>query len=218
METGLNITDLHESATHDDYSEPVPVRREPADEMESEQHRQLRPTVPVLLDGKPVEDLASINDYPKPLYMTPSAHQSGLVLSCFTERNPMYEEAQSASKNEEFHWLLEAERAGSCPHDPIELPTILMFLDLPDLAGEHLAIRSERMISDLSTVSRRGFLNWGNAIRSIFVCAYPYSLHSKPNRKGDEYYVNFRCSLTQLGMWDMRTQSIVNWGTICPFH
>ena len=70
---------------------------------------------------------------------------------------------------------------------------------------------------DLGTLPRRGVLNWANAIRSIYVCAYPYTIASGPNLTGDQFMWNFRCTQAHLAAFDLRVRSVVNWGLNYPW-
>ena len=76
------IPDLSNVVVNPDYQEPLTARTRSLYEANNEMAgpRDLKPSVPVLLDGEPVS-LSRVNEYPKPLYMTPSLYQSQQVLA-----------------------------------------------------------------------------------------------------------------------------------------
>jgi hypothetical protein len=177
--------------------------------------RPFMPTVPVVLNGELVEDLERMNaQHPGDLYVTPVAYDSTFALAAFTERKAMLEEARKMSENVELHWLLEERSGGGCPPEGTIVQVVLVFHDLPNLAGENLYVKPDEEIKDMSTLPRREFLNWDNAIRSISSCAYPYSAYSDPNFRGIEHFINFRCWLNP--NWGLTISSIRNWGLAFP--
>jgi hypothetical protein len=171
------------------------------------------PTVPLLLNGELVEDLERMNaQHPGDLYVTPIVYDSTFALAAFTERKAMLEESRSMSNSAEFHWHVEMRSA--CADEGAPVPQLLRPFDLPNLRGEFLRISPEGEIKDLSTRVRRQVLNWDNAIRSIDVCAYPYSAYSEKNLRGIEHFINFRCWINP--DWGITISSIRNWGLAPP--
>lgn len=151
--------------------------------------------------------------YPGPLYMTPVEYGSSLATAAFVERKEMLAAADKAGR---LQGVVNGNSTGLCPPEGSPAPTKLVVTDETLLRGASLSLFPEVFVPDLSREPRRSYLNWDNAIRSIDVCAYPYSMYADINFQGDEYFINFRCSFTELGQWDLRISSLKNWGTLYP--
>ncbi|GAA3493890.1 hypothetical protein GCM10019016_009890 [Streptomyces prasinosporus] len=173
------------------------------------------PSLPLLLNGKLVEDLERMNaENAGNLYVTPVAYGGDLALAAFTDRKDMLSEAQKVIDSAELHWLME-ERAIGCLPEGAPAPQVLDCHDVLDLRGERLRTPPNRSWKDLSLVPRREFLNWDNCIRSVDVCAYPYSAYSEKEFHGVEHFINFRCGFNPT-VFGINTSSLVNWGTNPP--
>ncbi|MER6431335.1 hypothetical protein ABT272_26930 [Streptomyces sp900105245] len=171
-------------------------------------------TMPVVLNGKLVQDIERIDEeYPEDLFVTPVVHDSEFALAVFADPKQMLAEARKAKDDPEFHWLMEQRGIGCIPEgDPA--PTALDIWDIANLGGEGLRTKPEHSRSDLSNITRRQFLNWDNATRSIDVCAYPFSVSSEKDFHGVTHFQNFRCGFNVPSGWSI--SSLINWGTLPP--
>ncbi|MEU3640762.1 hypothetical protein AB0H23_31640 [Streptomyces albogriseolus] len=96
------------------------------------------PSLPLLLNGKLVEDLERMNaENAGNLYVTPVAYGGDLALAAFTDRKDMLSEAQKVIDSAELHWLME-ERAIGCLPEGAPAPQVLDCHDVLDLRGERL--------------------------------------------------------------------------------
>jgi len=171
------------------------------------------PVEPVVLNGELVEDLERMNaENPEALYITPVVYDSSIVLAAFSDPNVMVTESRKMTDSAEFHWRLglQSLTGGGCASEFDPMWQTLDSYDLPTVSGERLRLIPEHSFPDLATIPRRNVLNWGNAIRSLDSCAYPWSFWTQRNFGGDTWFINFRCTYFPSGLGIL---SLDNWGT-----
>ena len=167
------------------------------------------PDVPFFLNGELVEDPERMkqkgNDA---LYMTPRVRGYDLLMSVYTEREPMVKEAMGYQITDQVR-----EIRGFC-FEPQQTHPRLHLKPTPDLSGiSAVGVPPDVKEPDLRNISAN------DLFRSIHACRFAYSVFTNIDFGGAELLVNFRCDMLvrDLGsIFDRQISSVANWGLAGP--
>ncbi|WP_175410037.1 hypothetical protein [Streptomyces sp. TRM64462] len=182
--------------------------------------RLFEPSVPLVLDGEPVEDEERMHaDFPGPLHLTRLGDGEEMVLAAFTDRAAMLAEVRRYAGDEPSPERLERARASLehvCTTNPGSLPEQVCFFEDAGESGDVRCLDPARGYPNLSRV-RRGFLgtqNWNDVISSLSWCRFDVSLFDAFDWQGNEFFAPRGCNTPDLNRfgWGDRAASIANWG------
>ncbi|MFJ8692994.1 hypothetical protein [Streptomyces roseolilacinus] len=185
--------------------------------------RLFEASVPLVLDGEPVEDEERVHaDLAGPLHLTPLGRGADTVLGAFTDRAAMLEAVrrEDAADEEVSPERLERARASFehiCTSNPSVLPARVCFFEDAGEQGDVKCLDPGLGYPNLSRV-RRGFLstqNWNDVISSLSWCRFDVSLFDAFDWQGNEFFARKGCNNPDLARfgWGDRAASIANWGT-----
>ncbi|MFJ6995829.1 hypothetical protein [Streptomyces sp. NPDC003090] len=185
--------------------------------------RLFEASVPLVLDGEPVEDEERMHaDLAGPLHLTPLGRGGDMVLAAFTDRAAMLEAVRREDRGyEELSPERREEARASlkeiCVSNPTVLDAHVCFFEDAGEQGDEECLGPELGFPNLSRV-RRGFLgtqNWNDVISSLSWCRFDVSLFDAFDWQGNEFFAPKGCNTPDLARfgWGDRAASIVNWGS-----
>ncbi|WP_159029786.1 hypothetical protein [Streptomyces marincola] len=195
--------------------EPTPLHGVPeerfaalwADRAHVPRKRPFLPSVPLLLNGTPVENLERMNEeIDGPLYMTPTAYESNPAIAAFTDRMHMVREAARLRVGGQLRAAY-----GYC-YEPHQVPSHLDLWVHMDWQGNGFRVPSDEKVADLR------YYGANDVFSSISACRFAYSIFEHIDFRGNEYMLNAPCSLSYLAAsdWNDKISSVINWGPKGP--
>jgi|SRR5215210_168298 len=179
------------------------------------------PNVPLVLDGKVLEDPQEITDHNgKPLYYTPLRTREGIALAAFTDPRAMISESSKLVRTMTEGSIPAATSEHICQQPPDNLPERVQFFEDINESGDTIGLNGTHdgaigeAFPDLTEVGHGLFGDWNDEISSVDWCRWDVSLFEHTNYGGSQLWLPAGCNtpnLVNLG-WNDRASAIVNWG------
>lgn len=173
------------------------------------------PNVPLVLDGKVLEDPQEITDHNgKPLYYTPLRTREGIALAAFTDPQAMISESSKLARTVTEGSIPAATSEHICQQPPDNLPERVQFFEDINESGDTIGLNPDTAYPDLTGVGHGLFGDWNDTISSVDWCRWDVSLFEHINYGGSQLWLPAGCNtpnLVNLG-WNDRASAIVNWG------